>query len=84
MCLIAFDEGAARTWTKEVNKLVIKSYIQSDPSKRRYRKRITAIWAQIGVFETSKQRLADQARAIKVNGRLSEVKMEDKRHLNTK
>ena len=85
------QQGPGRTpdtarfrWTKEVNKLVMKSYIQRDPSKRRYRKRMTAIWAQISVFETSEQRLADQARAIKVNGWLSEGKIEDKRELNTK
>ena len=36
-----------------------------------------AIWAEIGVFETSEERLADQARAIKVNGWLSEVEIEE-------
>ena len=70
-------DTARLRWTKEVNKLVMKCYIQSDPSKRGYRKRMLAIWAEIGVFETSEQRLADQARAIKVNGWLSEVEIEE-------
>ena len=31
------------------------------PSKRGYRKRMIGIWKEIGVFEISEQRLADQA-----------------------
>ena len=34
-----------------------------------------AIWAEIGVFEVSEQRLADQAREIKMNGWLSDVEI---------
>ena len=40
-------------WTKEMNKLVMKCYLKSDPSKRGYRKRMLAIWNEIGVFETT-------------------------------
>ena len=36
-----------------------------------------AIWAEIGILETSEQQLADQARAIKVNRWLSKVEMEE-------
>ena len=36
-----------------------------------------AIWKEIGVFEVTEQRLADQVRAIKVNGWLSEVEIEE-------
>ena len=41
------------SWSKEVNKLVMKCYIQSDPSKRGYLTRMVAVWAEKGVFETN-------------------------------
>ena len=44
---------------------------------RGYRKRMIGIWEEIGVFEISEQRLADQARAIRRNGWLSEVELEE-------
>ena len=68
---------ARKTWNKEVNKRIMRCYIESNPSARGYRKRILAIWKEIGVFEVTEQRLADQVRAIKVNGWLSEVEIEE-------
>ena len=44
-------------WTKEMNRLVMKCYLQSDSSNRGDRKRFLAIWNEIGVFETTKQQL---------------------------
>ena len=35
------------------------------------------IWKEIGVFDTTEQRLADQSRAIRTNGWLSEIEMEE-------
>ena len=55
-------------WTKEMNKVVMKCYLKSDPSKRGYRKRMLAIWNEIGVFETTEQQLAGQALCIKNKG----------------
>ena len=40
-------------WSTEVNKLVMKCYIQSDPGKRGYKKRMVTILAEKGVFETN-------------------------------
>ena len=40
-------------WSKEVNKLVMKCYIQSDSGKRGCLKRMVTIWAGKGVFETN-------------------------------
>ena len=68
---------ARKTWNKEVNKRIMRCYIESNPSARGYRKRMLAIWKEIGVFEVTEQRLADQVRAIKVNGWLSEVEIEE-------
>ena len=72
-------------WTKEVNKLVMKCYINRDPSKRGYRKRMMTIWREEGVFETAEQRLADQARATRTNAWLSDIEIEDmKRNITSR
>ena len=64
-------------WTKEINKIVMVCYIMvCDPSKRGYRKRMSAIWREIGVFQVTEQRLADQARAIRINAWLTDVEIE--------
>ena len=55
-------------WTREVNKLVMECYLRNEPSRRGCSKRMLNIWRNdIGVFECSEQRLADQMRAIIVN-----------------
>ena len=64
-------------WTKTLNKLVIKCYLMSDPKKRGYRKRMLNIWKDIDVFELSEQKLAGQALAIRKNGWLSEIEIEE-------
>ena len=64
-------------WTKELNKLVMKCCLKSDPSKRGYRKRMLAIWNEIGVFETTEQQLAGQVLCIKNKGWLSQVEIEE-------
>ena len=68
---------ARMKWTKEVNKLVMKCYIKSNPRVRGYMKRMMALWNDIGVYKINQQRLADQARAIKRNGWLSDVEIEE-------
>ena len=66
-------------WTREVNKLVMECYLRNEPSRRGYRKRMLNIRRNdIGVFECSEQRLADQVRAIKVNNWL-DLEMEELR-----
>ena len=55
--------NARVSWTREVNKLVMKCYLRSKPSTRGYRKRMLNNWRNyIGLFECSEQRLADQLR----------------------
>ena len=60
-------DTARRRWNKEVNKLVMRCFFRSEPTKRGYRKRMFGIWKEIGVFEITEKRLADQARMIRVN-----------------
>ena len=38
---------AGRKGTKEVNKVVMRCFYQSNPTRRGYRKRMIAIWRQI-------------------------------------
>ena len=71
------EATARRKWNKEVNKIVIRYFYSSEPTKRGYRKRMHSIWKELGVFEVSEQRLADQARAIRTNGWLSEIELEE-------
>ena len=40
-----------RRQTEELNKLVMRYFYQSDPTRRGYQKRMTAIWREIGTFE---------------------------------
>lgn len=71
-------QATARTkWNKEVNRIVMRCFYMSEPSRRGYRRRMLGIWKERGVFEVSEQRLADQARAIRTNGWLSEVELEE-------
>ena len=64
-------------WDKKVNKIVIECWIRSEPTKRKYRQRMKQIWDEIGVFSTTEQRLADQARQIRVNKWLTEMEIEE-------
>ena len=49
---------------------------QSDTTRRGCQKRMIAIWREIGTFEITEQRLADQARIIRTNEWLTEVELE--------
>ena len=64
-------------WSKEVNKIVMRCFYSSEPTKRGYRQRMLNVWKEIGVFKLTEQRLADQARAIRTNGWLSEIELEE-------
>ena len=51
---------------------------------RGYRQRMMQEWKKHGIFEITKQRLCDQARAIRKNGWLSDLKLENiRRMINT-
>ena len=57
------SENTKIRWTKEVNKIVMRYFYQSDLTKQGYRKQMMKIWREIGVFEVTEQRLADQKRS---------------------
>ena len=64
-----------RGWTKDVNKLVMRCFYQSDPTKYWYRKRMIAIWREIGTSEITEWRLVYQARVIRTNEWLTDVEL---------
>ena len=55
----------------------MKCYIKSNPGTRGYKKRVFAIWREVGEFEITEQRLADQAGASKINGWFSDIEIEE-------
>lgn len=71
---------ARRGWGYRINKIVMECYDRSNLTKRGYRKRVFEIWEQSGEFETTEQRLVDQARHIRVNGWQSDLEMEEIQH----
>ena len=72
-------EMMVRRWTNEVNKLVMRCFYQSDPTRRGYRKRMIAIWREIGTFEITEQRLVAPPRVIRTNEWLTKVELEEKK-----
>ena len=66
-------------WKKEVNKLVMGCFYQSDPTRRGYKKRMIAIWREIETFDITYQRLVDHARVIRTNEWLTVVELEEVR-----
>ena len=66
-----------RRWAKEKIELVMRCFYQSSPTRRGYRKRMIAIWREIGTFEITEQRLVDQARVVRTNEGLTEVELEE-------
>ena len=77
------DQVTARTkWNKEVNKVVMECFYRSKPFDeegkpvRGYRQRMLREWRDRGLFESTEQRVCDQARAIRKNGWLSQLELE--------
>ena len=73
---------ARMKWNKEVNKAVMECFYRSKPFDeegkpvRGYRQRIFREWRDRGLFESTEQRVYDQARAIRKNGWLSQLELE--------
>ncbi|XP_068713270.1 uncharacterized protein [Montipora foliosa] len=73
---------ARMRWNKEVNKVVMECFYRSKPFYeegkpiRGYRQRLFREWRDRGMFESTEQRVCDQARAIRRNGWLSELEVE--------
>ena len=88
-CSLAQQRGPGRhpatarvMWKKEVNKVVMEYFYRSKPFDeegkpiREYRKRMFREWRERGMFESTRQRVCSQARAIRKNGWLSELELE--------
>ena len=72
---------ARMKWNKEVNKVVMECFYRSKPfdeegnPARGYRERMFREWRDRGLFESTEQRVCDQARAIRKNGWLSQLEL---------
>ena len=70
-------------WTRQENKIVMECYLLNEPRIRGYRKRMSSLWLQKGMFWVSEQRLADQANTIRRNSWMTELEIEElERKLN--
>ena len=89
-CSLVRQQGPGRhpttvrtKWSKNVNKIVMECFFRSKPFDddgkpiRGYRQRMMQEWKEHGVFEITEQRLCDQARAIRKNGWLSDLELEN-------
>ena len=66
-----------RKWTSQENKIVMESYLLSEPKIRRYRKHMLSLWLQKGMFWVSEQKLFDQANTIDRNSWMTEIEIEE-------
>ena len=93
-CFLVRQRGPGRhpatvrtKWSKTVNMIVMECFFRSRPFDdegkpiREYRQRMMQEWKKHGVFEISEQRLCDQARAIRKNGWLSDLELENIRRM---
>ena len=69
------EASTRHTWSKEDNIQLMKLYYQSNPSRSGYRKRLHSLWNDAGLFPSSIQRLADQARSVRNNNLLSDIEL---------
>ena len=73
---------AAMKWNKEVDKVVMECFYRRNPFDeegqpiRGFGKKIFREWRERGMFESTEQRVRDQAMAIRINGWLSELELE--------
>jgi len=80
---------ARLNWTKEINRFVMECFYLSRPFDddddgkpiRGYRQRMHRFWKENCPFDITEQRLSDQARAIRKNGWLTNIELEEIRSL---
>ena len=69
-------------WTKQGNIVVMECYYRCRPVDengvpiRGYTRRMCREWRERGMFDSTEQKISDQARAIRKNGWLSELELE--------
>ena len=80
-----YQATARMQWTKQVNIVVMECYYRSRPVHengipiRGYRRRMFREWREKEMFESTEQRISNQARAIRKNGWLSELELKTTR-----
>ena len=75
-------DKSRRRWSKEINMVIMECYFRCKPVDengvpvRGYRQRMYKEWQERGPFTSTEQRIADQARAIRKNGWLTDMELE--------
>ena len=75
-------DTSRRRWSKEINMIIMECYFRCKPVDengvpvRGYRQRLYKEWQERGPFTSMEQRIADQARAIRKNGWLTDMELE--------
>ena len=74
-------------WSKNMNKIVMKCFFRSQPFDDDgkpiigYRQRMMQEMKEHGVFEITEQRLCDEARAIRKNGWVTDLEVQNTRRM---
>ena len=66
-----------RKGTSKENKIVMESYLLSEPKSRGYRNRMLSLWLQKGIFWVLEKQLVDQANTICRNSWMTELEIEE-------
>ena len=75
-------DKSRRRWSKEINMIIMECYFPCKPVDengvpvRGYRQRMYKEWQERGPFTSTEHRIADQARAIRKNGWLTDMELE--------
>ena len=75
-------DKSRRRWSKEINMKILECYFRCKPVDengvpvRGYRQRMYKEWQEIDPFTSTEQRIADQARAIRKNGWVTDMELE--------
>lgn len=64
-------------WKKELNKIAMECYFQSEPKKRWFRKRMLKIWNEIGMFSITEQQHASQVLFLRNGKNLMKLEVEE-------
>ena len=64
-------------WSQEENRVKMQCYYRSGYGRNEYRKRMHAIWNEIGMFNVTEQRLVDQKNKMLNRKWLSDLELEE-------
>ena len=73
----ADSRSTRRKWSQKENRVVMQCYYISECGRNRCKKRMHAIWNEMGMFNVTEQRLVDQKNKILKRKWLSDLELEE-------